>query len=154
MNIYIPPQLKRLSFFLLIIVTVFIFGRRLLVPETFGDLGHYRASSLLDNEKFEPIFAGHTACLECHQDIAESLEYDLHSDISCETCHGPGYQHTLDPGSIRMSLPSGRDFCGTCHSQNAARAKNAVFQVNMNDHNTEFDCKECHNPHQPWDLKN
>lgn len=153
MNLYIPPQIKRLLFFLVIFVTIFLVVRRVLTPETFGELGHYRAASLIDNENFDPVYAGRELCVECHQDMGELIEYDLHSEISCETCHSAGYSHSLYPDSVSVLIPDGRSFCGLCHSQNAARPENVITQIDLKTHNRDNNCIDCHNPHQPWELK-
>ena len=152
MKIYIPPQVKRLLFFLLIFITMFILLRKLLIPETFGELGHYRAASLLDNEAHEIVFAGQESCLECHGDIGDLIEFDLHSEMNCETCHNAGYIHSQSPEPANIQIPSGRIFCGTCHSQNAARPDQVITQIDLKVHNTDINCIDCHNPHQPWEL--
>jgi hypothetical protein len=153
MKIYIPPQVKRLLFFLVIFMAIFILIKRQMVPDTFGDIGHYRAASLQDNEAQELVYAGREACVECHQDVAELIEYDLHSEISCETCHDAGYLHSQNPETVRIHVKSGREFCGLCHSMNAAKSSDVIFQIDLNDHYTEKDCIDCHNSHQPWELK-
>ena len=153
MKLYIPPQVKRLLFFLVIFLTIFILIKRQMVPDTFGDYGHYRAASLQQNAEHDLAYAGRESCMECHQDIGELLEYDLHSEISCESCHNAGYLHSQDPEMVRIDIPTGREFCGLCHSQNAARPDGVVFQVDMQIHNPDKNCIDCHNPHSPWDLK-
>ncbi len=154
MKIYIPPQIKHLLPALLIFIFLFLLGRFLVVPETFGDLGHYRAVSLVDNEGMELKYAGHDACTECHQDIAENKEYDVHSEVTCETCHGPGMAHVMDPEKIDLFKPDGRKFCGLCHAMIPGRNESAIFQVNLEEHYTnKKNCTDCHNPHQPWELK-
>jgi len=153
MKFYIPPQVKRLTLLFLIFITIFIVIRRLLIPDTFGDLGHYRASSLQDNASLPIIYAGHEACIECHQDIFEIKEYDLHSEINCETCHGPVQRHLEFPDSVDVNLNKGTNFCVKCHAYNPARSTNVIFQINPKEHYVEKYCTDCHNPHAPWELK-
>lgn len=150
MKFYIPPQLTRLAIAFGIFISLFILVRHLLVPDTFGEFGHYRGASLADNEQIEIHYSGQMACLECHQDVEDLKKADVHSDIHCETCHGPGQKHVLSGEAADILKPSGREFCGRCHAMNAAKAKNAVFQIDVNKHNTGKNCTECHNPHQPW----
>ena len=152
MTIYIPPQLKRLLFFLVIFIALFIVADRMLTPETYGDLGNYRAASLIDNEAYEPVYAGQESCRDCHSDVAEQIDTDMHSQISCETCHNAAYAHTQDPFSGSVLKPEGRDFCGRCHSLNAARPQEVISQIDLAAHNTDFTCTECHNHHQPWEI--
>jgi hypothetical protein len=78
---------------------------------------------------------------------------DVHSEIHCETCHGPGLRHTEKGDTAFIIKPVSREFCGLCHSKNAARKTDAVYQVDLNEHNVGKNCIECHNPHQPWNMK-
>ena len=153
MKLYIPPQLTRLTIAFTIFISLFLLLRHFLVPDTFGQYGHYRGASLEDNAAVEIHYAGQQACLECHQDIEDQKIQDVHSDIHCETCHGPGQKHVVSGEASDIFKPSGREFCGSCHAKNAAKPKDAVFQVNLAEHNFGKNCTECHNPHQPWMLK-
>ncbi len=123
------------------------------MPDTFGQYGHYRGASLIDNSKDEIHFSGRKACFACHQDVEDLKTTGVHSEISCETCHGPGQKHneSKKPGDIFK--PAGREFCGVCHEKNAGRQKNTVFQVDLSEHNIGKDCIQCHNPHEPWKMK-
>ena len=48
-------------------------------------------------------------------------------------------KHVMVPGRSMLSAvkhadilkPSGREFCGSCHAKNAAKPKDAVFQVDL-----------------------
>jgi hypothetical protein len=150
MKFYVPPQLTRLAIAFGIFITLFILVRNLLVPETFGEFGHYRGASLIDNALPEIHYAGEKACFDCHQDIEDLKKGDVHNGIRCETCHGPGQKHVLSADAADILKPTGRDFCGNCHGKNAAKRVSAVFQVDLNKHNEGKNCLECHNPHQPW----
>jgi hypothetical protein len=153
MKMYIPPQLTRLTIAFTIFISLFLLLRHFLVPDTFGQYGHYRGASLDDNAAFEIHYAGQQACLECHQDIEDLKIQDVHSDIHCETCHGPGQKHVVSSEASDIFKPAGREFCGSCHAKNAAKPSAAIFQVNLSEHNVGKNCTECHNPHQPWILK-
>jgi hypothetical protein len=148
----IPPQIPRLALAFAIFISLFLVLRHFLLPDTFGQYGHYRAASLIDNAAFEIHYAGHRACLECHQDIEDLKAQDVHSSIHCEICHGPGQKHVVSGEASDILKPSGREFCGRCHQKNAARSKDAVFQVDLAKHNIGKNCVECHNPHQPWAM--
>jgi hypothetical protein len=153
MKLYIPPQIPRLAITFAVFVSLFLVLRHFLVPDTFGKYGHYRAASLIDNAGRTMHYSGQDACFSCHQDIQDKKSQDVHSEIHCETCHGPGEKHVHSSSKTDILKPGGREFCGRCHSLNAAKLKSAVFQVDLTKHNTGKNCIECHNPHQPWEMK-
>ena len=94
MHFFIPPQLKRLALAFTIFISAFLIIRHLLVPETFGQYGFYRGASLGEIEQAPLKYAGQKMCLECHQDIEDLKQQDVHSEVRCETCHGPGQKHS------------------------------------------------------------
>lgn len=153
MKFYIPPQIPRLALAFAIFISLFLFARHLLVPETFGQYGHYRGASLIDNADKEIHYAGQKACFECHQDVQDVKLTDVHKDIHCETCHGPGQKHIDSGEASDIVKPSGREFCGSCHAINASRPATVITQIDLNKHNIGKNCIECHNPHQPWEMK-
>jgi hypothetical protein len=148
-----PPQIKRLLPLFAIFIGLFLLVRYLLVPESFGEYGHYRGLSIQENAEVTPHYAGKKACVECHDDMAAIIASDLHSDLSCEVCHGPGLDHANYPDSVGIYKPFKREFCGACHGLNPARNADVVKQVDLKEHNIDNDCIDCHNPHKPWDLK-
>ena len=152
MKFKIPPQINRLVILFILVTGLFLIIRQFLVPDTFGELGHYRAESLQDNADIPMNFSGARACLDCHEDIYALKDQDLHKKITCETCHGPGLDHINSMESKDIVVPEGRQFCGRCHAQNAARSSSIVKQVDLASHNAELDCNECHNAHQPWEM--
>jgi hypothetical protein len=153
MKFYIPPQITRLALAFAIFISLFLVLRHFLVPKTFGVYGHYRAASLIDNAQLEIHYSGQQACFVCHQDIEDKKAQDVHSDIHCETCHGPGEKHVVNSKVEKILKPTGREFCGSCHALNAAKLKSAIFQIDLKKHNIGKNCIECHNPHQPWEMK-
>jgi len=147
-----PPQLKRLIPLFLAFIGLFLIVRYLLIPDSFGQFGHYRGASLLDNESHDMVHASRAQCYECHEDIKDKLDNDVHADLSCLTCHGPGLSHVDNPEADNIIKESGRQFCGRCHHINAARPLDVVYQVDIKTHHIETDdCIECHNPHQVWE---
>jgi hypothetical protein len=153
MHFFIPPQLKRLGLAFAIFISAFLILRHFLVPKTFGQYGFYRGASLEENEQIPVKYAGQKVCFDCHQDIEDLKQQDVHSDISCETCHGPGKKHSENGDITILEKPVSRESCGICHSKNAAKQQNAIYQVNLKEHNVNKKCIECHNPHQPWTMK-
>lgn len=152
MKFKIPRHITRLIIVFAVFIAVFLVIRQLLIPESFGEYGHYRANSLIENEANEIHYAGHMACLDCHQDVEDAKLLDVHETINCEVCHGPGQKHVLSGDAADIQKPNGREFCGSCHAKNAARPTDAIFQVDLEEHNKGENCTECHNPHQPWAM--
>ena len=151
MKIYIPPQIKTLGFYFIIFISLFLIIRKLLIPETFGEYGHYRGASLGEIESLDAAYAGQELCLVCHEDVFDFRSEGPHKGLACESCHGPAIKHAESGGEVAPDIPSGREFCGRCHNKNAARSSSAIIQVNISEHNIELDCIDCHKPHQPWD---
>ncbi len=147
-----PQQIRRLIPLFVIFIALFLVARHFLVPDTFGQYGHYRGDALIDNASKEIVYASKEDCFDCHDDIREQLENDVHADISCLTCHGPGLAHVNNPENDNIIKESEREFCGRCHDINAARSTDIVFQVDIKTHYTEKkNCVECHNPHEVWE---
>ena len=148
-----PKQLKTLLPIFAALVIFFLIIRQLLIPESFGDLGHYRANSIDEIAALPIQYTGEMVCIDCHDVEWEQLESDAHSLLSCEICHGPGAKH-VDNYEIKMDKPGTRAECGRCHSLNSARRLEAVIQVDIKEHHIEKEnCIDCHNPHAVWDLK-
>jgi len=144
-----PLHIKRLIVLFVILITSFLVARHFLIPESFGQFGHYRGLALDEVKAQEAKYLGDAVCADCHEDIMDLKLSDLHAKISCETCHGPGWKHIEEPEPGQFNIPEGRDFCGSCHSINPARP-DFIKQVNLREHNPEANCNECHNPHAPW----
>ncbi len=150
-----PPQLKTLIPLFVLFIGLFLVARHFLVPESFGQYGHYRGNSLGENAEKPVKYAGKIACVECHSDVGEKLQSDKHASLTCEVCHGPGATHVLAPDSAKLLKPATREFCGTCHAKFPARPVKAIKQIVIHEHYPEKNnCTECHNPHAVWELKN
>ena len=148
-----PPQLKRLIPLFAVFIGLFLVARYLLIPESFGEHGHYRFNSIDENKNIVLRYAGSEICIDCHEDQVEFLSSDLHAGLSCETCHGPCLDHANLEDSAQIIIPNQREFCGLCHAYNPTRKKDVIVQVDLSEHNIEKNCIECHNPHMPWELK-
>ena len=130
------------------IIVVFLIVRQLLVPATFGVLGHYRASAV-DKARELPInFAGGKACLDCHDDINNEKMQSYHKDLSCEVCHGPSVKHVESQGEVKPEIFRDREHCLVCHAYNPSRPT-GFPQVIPAQHNFGKVCMTCHKPHNP-----
>ena len=146
-----PSQLKRLIPLFILFIGLFLLVRHLLIPESFGQYGHYRGNALLDNASLAMTYADPEDCHACHSDMLETLENEMHAGLSCLICHGPGGEHVEDPQLGNIRKESGREFCGRCHDIHPAKSTDVIFQVDIQNHHPEkSDCIECHNPHDLW----
>lgn len=147
-----PAQINRILLLFVAFTGLFLLVRHFLIPDTFGQYGHYRGESLIDNSSKEKVFADKEDCYACHSDIKEQIDNEMHTGLSCLICHGPGGAHVEDPQLGNIGKESGRFFCGKCHDIHPSRPNDVVAQVDIKTHHIEkADCIECHNPHQLWE---
>jgi len=136
--------------------------RALLVPETFGQYGHYRAAAPLDIRALPREHIGERSCASCkdpkaqdHAVKAALHDKDAHSPVPCEDCHGPGAEHAARPKEVKLLKPEGRQACLGCHQLLAARP-GWFPQVDWQEHfrfvgvaDQKTACTACHDPHEP-----
>jgi hypothetical protein len=157
-------------------VVLGLVAQRALRPASFGDLGSYRADSLVEIMSREPAHQGRDACAVCHARIHDLHQKDVHQGVQCEVCHGPGKAHVsyyraggaaggaaggrdaVVPDDARMPKEYTLEGCLFCHR--ALDARPSTFgQVDPREH-FEFlhvtdpttRCVECHSPHEPLFL--
>jgi len=143
-----PQQVPRLLAVFLLAAVALIAARSLLIPDTFGDLGHYRAAAIDSIIAHEKKYAGHQECALCHASIAEERLASNHSGVRCEVCHGPAANHVADPMSVKPGAPRERGFCILCHEYNPSRPT-GFPQIEPVSHNPLTPCMSCHDPHAP-----
>lgn len=153
---------------LLIVVGIAGFGvQRLLRPRDFGKAGYYRLGSLYEIMNQTPVHQGKEVCNECHDDIYQVHEKDIHFDVKCEDCHGPGNRHVQrylggDESVSEQEATVPKEYtlegCLFCHRKLAARPR-TFPQVDPVEHlhflhvdQPETRCVECHSPHEPLFL--
>jgi len=141
-------QVTRLSIVFGLMVAALVAARQLLVPKTFGKLGHYRAAAVEEIAARKVRYAGHEACTTCHEDIAKVHADHRHRGVSCEVCHGPAAAHADSPTEVRPSAPRQRGACPLCHGYDPSRPT-GFPQIDPVAHNPLKPCVSCHNPHQP-----
>jgi hypothetical protein len=127
---------------------VFTIARAFLVPEGFGDLGHFRAGAIEDNQRRLPVHAGRAACGECHDDVAGELAGAGHRGVGCESCHGALGEHARSQGEIAPAAVEVTALCSLCHARNIARPAGHP-QVDVAEHAEGAVCTECHAAHSP-----
>lgn len=169
-----PQQIWRLLIAFTIFIILFLLLRYLMVPKSFGELGHYRALAINDIASKPTHFAGKASCNKCHSDIVRENSLGNHAGLACEGCHGPAYKHVLYadtvpgakiPDSLQLPMPTERKDCALCHNRNLARIKirsdtvnySVIKQIKADEHypinkktNEKLKCIDCHNPHSPF----
>jgi hypothetical protein len=160
-------HVRRVFALLALVVLVGFVAQRLLQPASFGLYGHYRAESLSDVSRQQPVHQGRMVCAECHADIHDLHQNDVHWGVECEDCHGPGLAHVryhregtaeISPDRARMPKEYTLEGCLFCHRKLAARPANFA-QIDPLEHyeflhviDEKTQCIECHSPHQPLFL--
>lgn len=129
-------------------VVLFLVVRAFLVPPGFGELGHFRTGAIADNAAKPLVFAGRTACAECHGEVADALALDGHAAIGCESCHGALAAHAADPDAAAPAALEPVALCSLCHQQLAARPAGHP-QVDAVAHAEGNACTDCHAAHAP-----
>ncbi len=143
-----PQQVPRLLAVFVLAVVGLIIARSILVPETFGDVGHYRAAAIDSVIAHEKKYAGHQECALCHSSIAEERLASNHRGVRCEVCHGPAADHVAAPMNVKPDAPRERGFCVLCHEYNPSRPT-GFPQIEPVSHNPLTPCMSCHDPHAP-----
>ncbi|MDH3456340.1 MAG: cytochrome c3 family protein [Gemmatimonadota bacterium] len=143
-----PHQVPRLLAVFAVAVIGLVVARGLLVPETFGDRGHYRAAAVDSISAREQRYAGHHECALCHSDVAETRLDGNHRNVSCEVCHEPAARHVAAPMDVKPVVAQNRGLCVLCHAYNPSRPT-GFPQIDSVMHNPRVPCMRCHQPHAP-----
>jgi len=143
----IPGAVVRLLVTIAFVVAVLIFARSRLVPESFGEIGHYRADVLPEIASQELRYAGLQVCADCHDDIEAARSASFHHGLTCEGCHEASAAHAEDLEQLPI-IPTGRGVCMRCHSYLSSRPT-GFPQIIEAVHNPMESCADCHDPHDP-----
>ena len=144
----LPQQVSRLAVVFLVLVVALLVARRVLVPATFGQRGHYRASAVDSIMALPTHYAGHSACEPCHIPIVDRKAKSYHRGVACEVCHGPQAEHVASPMDHKPPAPRTRSYCPLCHGYNPSRPT-GFPQIDPVIHNAPRPCISCHDPHDP-----
>ncbi len=132
-----------------------IVARPYLIPKSFGEFGHYRGEALREAMQKKPLHVGQEICVKCHEEHQKLHDKDAHSSVACESCHGPGAEHSETKSKETIVVPEGKEVCIICHRQLIARPGDFP-QVRWEEHYKRVGVKEkatkciqCHSPHEP-----
>jgi hypothetical protein len=140
-------------------IALLLVVRHFMVPDDFGKQGEsftynfHRASNVDEWKDFKVKYRGREYCQECHEENVESILGSPHEIIQCENCHGPAIDHPDNPEAL--AIDTSRAQCLRCHSYlpYPTSQRSELPGIDPKEHNTDSECIECHNPHNP-DLEN
>ena len=144
----LPPQIPPLLGVFALAVIGLVVARTYLIPETFGQDGHYRTAAVDSIIAHEKKYAGHQECALCHSAINDRRLAGNHQGVSCEVCHGPAADHVAGPMNVKPPAPRERGLCPLCHAYNPSRPT-GFPQIDPVAHNPLTPCITCHEPHEP-----
>ena len=141
-------HLIRLAAVMIIALVAFVVLRAAVVPDSFGQYGHYRGAAIAEIAARPIAHAGHDACEACHTDVVDQKKLGKHVVVPCEACHGALAKHADDPASVKPPKLDTAVVCARCHEANSAKPK-TFPQVATADHSGGIACDTCHQPHKP-----
>jgi len=132
-------------------IAAFLAIRHIVVPASFGRLGHYRADAVDEIKALPVLYAGERSCAPCHQEQTKDKSAGPHRTMACESCHGPALTHEAKPKAVHPFRPKEADirtFCSACHERSLSRPRKFP-QIEERKHQTGAPCIMCHPPHRP-----
>lgn len=144
----VPQQVPRLVVVFVLAAAALVVARYFLIPDTFGDIGHYRAEAIDTIVAHPKRYAGQQECALCHGQTFEKRLSGFHRGVACETCHGPAAAHTANPIEAKPVIPNRREACQRCHAYDPSRPT-GFPQIDPVAHNPMTPCMTCHDPHRP-----
>jgi hypothetical protein len=134
--------------------------KSLLLPDSFGVYGPYRADAIKEAAEVPIRHGTNDSCFKCHPFEAKIHKAGLHKSISCEFCHGTYADHVTQ-GKKTGILPvkTGEEIttlCLRCHNTEIkARSEKVIKTVALPDHLKDqqvkltHTCNQCHHVHAP-----
>jgi hypothetical protein len=140
-----PPQVPRLILAFMVLIAGFLGFRSMVVPDSFGETGFYRADFVKEIQESPFRHAGRETCANCHDLAATTLH--TQRGVGCESCHGASFSHTEDFEKFKPEH-AGKDVaCGRCHALATGRPK-GFPQVDPKEHSGGEACRTCHTIHE------
>jgi len=157
MGIEHKKHVFRIFLLLAVVIGGALIAKILVVPDTFGVFGFYRAANVAEQRTREVRHGGNAACGECHDEVLAVHDEGPHLPVPCEDCHDALAVHVRD-GERIAEMPRTRSvskLCARCHRDLAARRDNFPT-INIEEHVAEQGgelsdtvCFDCHDPHDP-----
>ena len=87
-------------------------------------------------------------CKACHAEISRTKSLSHHVYVECTHCHQTSEEHKIQPREFLPSKPTSREFCGSCHAEDADSPEE-IPRVDILSHGERYMCWQCHYPHLP-----
>lgn len=140
------------------IIGLLLLGRALFIPDSWGELGYYRADAIKD-ELAKPLVHGQNdSCKECHAEVYDLKQQSEHARLACESCHAPVSQHVENGKKIAdMPRKLGEpqvELCLSCHQKTPGRPEKFPMieypgHLEEQKVKTTHTCDQCHTVHAP-----
>lgn len=153
-------HLIRLIIALIIFGVAGFFARKVFIPDSMGEYGHYRGADIEDQKSIPIRLGTNESCFQCHKPVRTIHKSGVHKTVSCEVCHGPYGNHIADGKKIG-TMPVKRDqeitqLCLRCHNKVIqARPRKSIRMVGLPEHLEQkkvrmtHTCNQCHMVHDP-----
>ena len=137
------------------------FARKMFIPDSMGQYGHYRGADIEDQKSVPVMLGTNDSCFQCHRPIRTIHREGVHQSVSCEVCHGSYGYHIDAEGKKFGTLPVRRgdeitQLCLRCHNKVIqARPREKIKMIGMPEHLEEkkvmltHNCSQCHMVHDP-----
>ncbi len=129
-------HIVRAILLIMLCVGCFEIFRQWMRPESFGELGHFRANAIRDMEELPINYFSGDACNSpsCHESQSKSVKGGKHATIDCQMCHGPLDNHADGEKKLAdMPVDHSPDLCLRCHELLPARPV-TIKQIDFAEH--------------------
>ncbi len=114
-------HLRLLALLIAVGATGAFFLRSLMMPESFGARGPYRAAALEQIASQPSVLQSDASCVTCHTEVQEERAESPHQAVLCLHCHGNGREHILAATNAAESpenmIPAAQEWDGDFHTQ-------------------------------------